>query len=169
MLKDYSIAVSKMRGQVRLILKPNLVKNMKKLKFLPAAMIITLAFGGTAYAETLTIRVETTSNTGTLRAAVYDSQSAFDADQMVSDAVGPAIQGTSVLVVENLKPGTYGIALFHDQNENGKLDTNLFGAPNEPFGFSNNPKIGFSAPKFDAFKFEFDGTPQDLNITLNGG
>ena len=150
-------------------LRPNLVKNMKKLKFLPAAMIVALSFGGTAFAETLTIHVETTSNSGTLRAAVYDSQSAFDANQTVADAVGPAVQGTSVLIVETLKPGTYGIALYHDINGNEELDTNLFGAPSEPFGFSNNPKIGFSAPQFDTFKFEFDGTPQDLNITLNGG
>lgn len=142
---------------------------MKKLKCLPVAMILASGFGGMVFADTLTLRIETSSNTGTLRAAVYDSQKSFDAGEMVTGSIGPAIQGTSVITVENLNPGTYGIALYHDLNENEELDTNLFGAPNEPFGFSGNPKIGFSAPKFDDFKFEFDGEPQDLNITLNGG
>ncbi len=142
---------------------------MKKLKCLPVAMILASGFCGMAFADTLTLRVETSSNIGTLRAAVYDSQKSLDADDMIAGSVGPAKQGISVLTIEDLKSGTYGIALYHDQNENEELDTNLFGAPNEPFGFSNNPKIGFSAPKFDAFKFEFGGEPQDLNIILNGG
>ncbi len=132
-------------------------------------MILASVFAGTAFADTLTLHIKTPSNIGTLRAAVYDSQKSFETRKMIAGSVGPTIKGTSVLAIENLKPGTYGIALYHDLNGNEKLDTNLFGAPNEPFGFSNNPKIGFSAPKFDAFKFKFEGAPQDLNITLNGG
>ena len=86
---------------------------------------------------------------------------------MIAGSFVAARQGNSILVV-NLKPGTYGITLYHDQNGNGELDTNLLGAPNEPFGFSNNPNIGFSTPNFDAFKFEYDGESKELSITLNG-
>jgi uncharacterized protein (DUF2141 family) len=44
--------------------------------------------------------------------------------------------------------GDYAIAVFHDENNNRKLDT-VLGIPREGFGFSRNPKIGFGAPRFD--------------------
>ena len=44
--------------------------------------------------------------------------------------------------------GRYAIAVFHDENNNRKLDTFL-GVPREGFGFSRNPTISFGAPHFD--------------------
>lgn len=88
---------------------------------------------------------------------------------MITNAIGTTVLGVTELSVENLDPGTYGIVIFHDKNGNEELDMNLFGVPNEPYGFSNNPKIKFSVPEFDAFKFQFDGSPTEINITLNGG
>ncbi len=44
--------------------------------------------------------------------------------------------------------GRYAIAVFHDENNNRKLDT-FFGIPREGFGFSRNPTISFGAPHFD--------------------
>ena len=123
---------------------------------------------GVVLADTLTIQVGTNSGAGTIRAALYESQSGFDSNKVVSGAFATAQEGTTQLKIQNIKPGAYGIALFHDLNGNEELDRNLFGAPNEPFGFSNNPKIGFSAPSFDEFKFDFDGSPTKLEIQLNG-
>ena len=48
---------------------------------------------------------------------------------------------------EGLPSGTYALALIHDENGNGKLDT-MLGIPREGFGFSNNPAIRFGAPSF---------------------
>jgi uncharacterized protein (DUF2141 family) len=42
--------------------------------------------------------------------------------------------------------GKYAISVYQDINKNNKLDKNFFGAPTELFGFSNNPKVKFSAP-----------------------
>jgi uncharacterized protein (DUF2141 family) len=65
----------------------------------------------------------------------------------------------------NLKPGTYAIAVFHDRNKNGKLDKNIFGAPTESYGFSNNARSTFSAPSFSAASFELKNYLQ-LKITV---
>ena len=46
--------------------------------------------------------------------------------------------GTVEFRVPNVKPGSYAIAIFHDLNGNAKLDRNLIGLPNEPYGFSND-------------------------------
>ena len=132
-------------------------------------MALFLGLTPAVNAETLKLSVETTAATGTLRAAVYSSTEAFEQGNVIAAANAPAKAGTTELEIKNLEPGAYGIALFHDLNENEELDRNLFGAPSEPFGFSNNPVIKFSAPNFDAFKFEFDGNPMEFNIVLNGG
>jgi len=54
--------------------------------------------------------------------------------------------------IDGVKPGTYAIALIHDENANGKMDLRLF-LPREGFGFSRNPKIGMGPPKFKSAQF----------------
>jgi uncharacterized protein (DUF2141 family) len=54
---------------------------------------------------------------------------------------------------EGMKPGTYALAIFHDENGNKKLDTFL-GIPREGFGFSRNPVIRFGPPSFGQTGFE---------------
>jgi uncharacterized protein (DUF2141 family) len=38
----------------------------------------------------------------------------------------------------DLPDGTYAVTVFHDENGNGKLDTNFIGIPSEGVGVSNN-------------------------------
>ena len=56
-----------------------------------------------------------------------------------------------------LKHGTYAVALFHDENGDGKLNTNFLGIPREGFGISNNPTVRTSAPKFKNSSFPLRG------------
>ena len=143
------------------------MNNMNKTMTL--AMILTLGYTTTAVSETLKLSVETASAEGSIRAAVFSSAEAFESDASTAGVVAPAKPGVTELEIKELKPGTYGVVLFQDLNGNEKLDTNLFGIPNEPYGFSGNPVILFSAPEFEEFEFEFDGVPKELTITLNGG
>ena len=39
-----------------------------------------------------------------------------------------------------IEPGTYAVSLFHDENSNGKLDTNFLGIPREGVGASNDAR-----------------------------
>lgn len=57
----------------------------------------------------------------------------------------------------NLQPGTYVITALHDEDGNGELNTTL-GIPREGFAFSNNPSIGFGAPRFDRVRFNIGPT-----------
>ena len=54
--------------------------------------------------------------------------------------------------------GDYAVTLFHDENKNGKFDSNMIGYPLEGYGFSNNVVPRFSAPGFDDCKFHYDGS-----------
>ncbi|MEO9130247.1 MAG: DUF2141 domain-containing protein [Sphingomonas sp.] len=64
---------------------------------------------------------------------------------------------------EGLPYGTYAMAVIHDENSNGKLDT-FVGIPREGFGFSRNPTITFGPPGFNAasFKLATDADAQQI-------
>lgn len=61
-------------------------------------------------------------------------------------------------------PGTYAVALVHDENGNNKMDMRLF-LPREGFGFSRNPAIGMGPPKFKSASFAVtDDTAQTIKM-----
>lgn len=72
-------------------------------------------------------------------------------DPQAQKMIVPAANA-AVVRFDDLVPGTYALALIHDENANGKLDTALM-IPREGFGFSNNPAIAFGPPKFVAAHF----------------
>lgn len=64
-----------------------------------------------------------------------------------------------------LAPGDYAIAIIHDENGNGKLDT-FAGIPREGVGFSRNPVLRFGAPSFKSASFPVAGAPVEQAIRL---
>lgn len=68
------------------------------------------------------------------------------------------------LNLNELERGYYCIRLYLDQNNNKKLDKSKVGVPKEPFGFSNNPTIGYKQPlmKDTVFSVPFQG-----KLTIN--
>lgn len=74
---------------------------------------------------------------------------------------------SSVQTTFSVEPGEYAIAVFHDQNGNGKMDTRFFGIPKEPYGFSNDFRPMLSAPKFSDCEFSVGDTGKTLRIKLN--
>jgi uncharacterized protein (DUF2141 family) len=55
---------------------------------------------------------------------------------------------------KNIPKGTYAIAIFHDANRNGKLDTNFIGIPKEQTGTSNNVVSRLGPPSFEKAIFK---------------
>jgi uncharacterized protein (DUF2141 family) len=52
-----------------------------------------------------------------------------------------------------LPPGQYAVQVMHDENDNGKFDTNFVGLPIEGYGFSNNPQVMRRA-NYDEARFD---------------
>jgi len=65
--------------------------------------------------------------------------------------------------IKNLKQGKYAVRYFHDENLDGKMNTNLIGIPKEGYGFSNNATGNFGPPPFEKWLFEISG---DKKIVL---
>ncbi len=48
--------------------------------------------------------------------------------------------------------------MYQDLNGNGKLDTNLFGVPKEPWGTSANVRPRMRAPRFEEGALNVNGS-----------
>lgn len=70
------------------------------------------------------------------------------------------------ITFKDLPKGTYAISMFHDENENNKLDTNFLGIPKESYGCSNNARGHFGPPKWEDAKFEINHSNIIQNIKL---
>lgn len=79
---------------------------------------------------------------------------------------GFPFSGNTATARLQIPPGRYGVAVMHDENSNHKLDRNFIGIPKEGFGFSNNPKVGFSAPGFDSVAFQVACPTTEISIHL---
>ncbi len=71
-----------------------------------------------------------------------------------------------VAKITNLKFGEYAMAIYQDENGNGKIDKNILGIPTECYGFSNNYKPMIKAPRFDNCEFEYSAKANTVSINL---
>jgi uncharacterized protein (DUF2141 family) len=78
----------------------------------------------------------------------------------------PAAGAEHVVVFDNVPYGLYAVAVRHDENGNGKLDTNILGMPKEGVGTSNNPKSRFGPPSFEDASFTLDKSTMELTVNL---
>lgn len=79
---------------------------------------------------------------------------------------GHSFTGDKTTIALQLPEGRYAIAVLHDENSNHRLDRNLIGWPKEGFGFSNNPKVGMSAPSFATAAMQINCPVTETTIHL---
>jgi uncharacterized protein (DUF2141 family) len=105
---------------------------------------------------------------GKLGVSLYNSKKGFPGKHTEAYAsVLKNISSTSETVVfENLPYGSYAVSAMHDENNNGKLDTNFIGIPKEGVGVSNNPKIGMGGPKFKDSVFTLDTKALEVTVAM---
>ncbi len=69
-------------------------------------------------------------------------------------ASASAIHGNlAVCQFADLKPGTYAVGAFQDENLNGRLDRNWTGGAAEPWCVSNETRGTFGPPSFSSASF----------------
>ncbi|MEH2349192.1 MAG: DUF2141 domain-containing protein [Nostoc sp.] len=117
----------------------------------------------------LTVEIDGLKNKqGQVCASIFASSEGFPSDRnrtlqkqciKINDTPLP-------ITFENLKAGSYAVAVFHDQNNDRILNTNVFGIPKEGFGFSRNPEIRTGAPKFSEAAFLVAGPETNIQIRL---
>ncbi len=105
---------------------------------------------------------------GTILASLFQSDDGFpgDKEKAVEYKVVKVENDTVVIHFPDLQFGTYAIVLFHDENNNKKLDTNFIGIPKEGLGTTNNAKPKFRAPKFEEASFQLENSLFKAEVEL---
>ena len=108
-----------------------------------------------------------TEKKGTLSLGIFKEGSDFP-------SVGAEFKGVRLKIdsplmaytFSNLPKGNYAVSIFHDENDNLKLDKSLLGLPKEGYGFSKNfvPRMG--PPKFKDVALDVTSSHQKVYIKL---
>jgi uncharacterized protein (DUF2141 family) len=127
---------------------------------LAAAALLSLVCGRSAVAEeeglaTNVIEFETQNrnDAGVVRCGLF-TQGGWLKDAFRSSIV-KVNKTTARCIFKDIPPGTYGVSAFHDENNDGKLDTNFVGYPLEEYCSSNNARNMFSAPSWKDARFAY--------------
>lgn len=103
----------------------------------------------------LTVRVAGMArDEGSVRIALFDRAETFTEEPLHAVVVVPRDGGAEWSVAVPF--GTYAVAVVHDRDGNGKLNTNILGMPREKYGFSNDARGTFGPPSFDDASFSVD-------------
>jgi uncharacterized protein (DUF2141 family) len=131
-----------------------------------AILILSLAAPFAAHPADLVIHVANVkSDQGQVRVALYDTADAFLKRPARAAEVRADKAGTT-LVFRDVAPGEYGFAVYHDANDNGRMDRNLLGIPTEPIAFSNDAQGRMGPPAFDAVKLAVPAAGLDTTVSL---
>jgi len=104
--------------------------------------------------STVLLEVSSLKNTrGTLNCRLFTKASDFPDGEGILTVRTPIAGANTTCTFPNIEPGTYAVAVVHDENSNGKLDKNFVGVPSEGYGVSNNKTYALSAPKWDESVF----------------
>ncbi|WP_024538402.1 DUF2141 domain-containing protein [Comamonas badia] len=129
---------------------------------LAGALGLTL-LAASASAHDLTVEVlGARSDKGTVDGALYADAASWLKTPRTGERQPAAAR--VLLVYRDLPTGRYALSLFHDENGNGKLDSNVAGIPTERYGFSRDARGRMGAPDFDAAAIDLQG---DTTVTVH--
>ena len=126
-----------------------MLKNFFQSTTIITGLFLTTAL--TAAAADLTIQVTNLRSTdGNIHFAIYDQPESFPkkSDKFAGKKIPAKPNGVSA-VFAGLKPGTYAVAIYHDENANGKFDQGFLGIPLEGYSFSRDAPVFLGPPSFD--------------------
>ena len=134
---------------------------MKRLALAAA----TLLCASGAFAFDLTVEIlNARSDQGAILSAVYGAEAGWMKDSEAVQAQRVRAAAKTVIVYHNLPAGSYAVSSFHDENGNGKLDTNVVGFPTERYGFSRDAVGRMGPPTFADAAIDLQ---RDTTITIN--
>lgn len=136
------------------------------MKHLLTTLIIFLSLDSYSQNNTLTVTVTNfKNNQGKVMVGMYNGANTF-MKKTIFSKIGEIKANTAKVVFENIPDGEYAISLYHDENNNDKLDTGWFGIPKEGYGCSNDAKGMMGPPKYEDAKFQISEN-KSMVIKLN--
>lgn len=88
------------------------------------------------------------------------------AEEAFAASIGRISSGRATCRLDDIPAGRYAIALHHDANTNGRVDTGSFGIATEGLGASNDAHGSFGPPSFADAAFSFDHSALSLSARI---
>jgi len=146
-------------------------EKMQKSRLMMLAGVIgtACAISGAAQTSTLSVTVENIAEAkGRIHVGIYKDAATFPKKKyaFAGKEVAVGATGSMEITITDLAPGRYAVAVFHDTNGNGKLDTNMLGVPTEPYTFSNGAVAKWSSPGFEEAAFDLPVGGRRISVKL---
>ena len=106
---------------------------------------------------------------GNALVSLFDSARGFpDRGKLARKRIESQIDDDTVeMILSDVAPGTYAVAVLHDEDKDYKMKKGAFGIPKEGYGVSNNVRGRFGPPKFKQATFKVtSGAQVSLTIQL---
>lgn len=131
---------------------------MKFIKFL--AFVCLTVLGQYAYGQSAKLSISVPNIDpvkGEIQVSVYDNEKSFLKENEEYKIYRFKVENAKgSFVINDLPEKNYALIIYHDENDNKKMDKSIIGMPKEGYGFSKNIKPGLSRPDF-----------KDCSILLN--
>jgi uncharacterized protein (DUF2141 family) len=140
--------------------------------FMFVLLVLGTAVPTTALSESmgkLTVNISGfPSSEGVAMVALHNSERSYQGEEAgaLDKKMVPVVNQKTQVVFGNLAFGSYGVSLYHDENANGKLDTNAMGIPKEAYGFSNNARSFFGKPGYKDVMFQMNSAEKKITIEI---
>ncbi|MGM0593735.1 MAG: DUF2141 domain-containing protein [Pseudomonadota bacterium] len=130
--------------------------------------LVLAVVGAQATAAELTVTIVGIENSkGHIRLALYNDPENFrDEEKVFRSANQVAEAGSVTFTFNELDAGDYGIIVYHDDNDDGKMNRFLGMVPTEGYGLSTNPEVS-GPPDFDDARFTLEEGGSAITINLN--
>lgn len=117
---------------------------------------------------TITVELKNMKVEGTVYLTLYNKDEGYPVDSTKAFAknMKKVTAVTEKVVFKDIPFGTYAVSVWHDQNDNQKMEQSLIGIPKEGMGVSNDAKGKMGPPKFKDAKFVIDKENKEISITL---
>ena len=108
------------------------------------------------------------NNNGVGRIAVFSDPEGFpDQPEKAKYITKAAVENQRCVVSFTKIPyGHYAVSVYHDENNNGKLDKRYVFIPTEGYGSSNNPEYKQQAPEYPEAFFSVDTDSVRISIKI---
>ncbi|MEP0367471.1 MAG: DUF2141 domain-containing protein [Cyclobacteriaceae bacterium] len=140
------------------------------MKNLLAIAFILFGLGQAWSQDSTTLKVvvkKFDSAQGTVKIALYNSEETYMGKAFIAGFKPVDNKNEMELMLGKIPTGKYAFSIYHDENGNDKLDTNLIGIPTEDYAFSNNADGRFGPPNYEECEFEVSGTELVQIININ--
>ena len=136
---------------------------MKTISIFVVSLVTNFMFGQ----QTITVNMTgIPTEKGVVMIGLYSEDTFMKAKPEYS-ATSKIEDQKATCVFKDIPAGEYAVAVFHDENENQRMDFNSNGMPNEAYGSSNNKFNPFGPPQWNDSKFKVENKSVSIDIKMN--